>query len=80
MFGAGDSTVFGVSFENLFATGRYYATLQVARRGGGQVLLDRRERVATFVSTGPRNTGGVVDLPHDVEVKRGAAAPEETTA
>jgi hypothetical protein len=79
-FAAGDSTVFGVSFENLFATGRYYATLQVARRGGGQVLLDRRERVATFVSTGPRNTGGVVDLPHDVEVKRGAATPEETTA
>jgi ABC-type polysaccharide/polyol phosphate transport system ATPase subunit len=79
-FAAGDRTVFGVSFENLFATGRYHATLQVARRGGGQVLLDRRERVATFVSTGPRNTGGLVDLPHDVEVKRGTVAPEETTA
>jgi ABC-type polysaccharide/polyol phosphate transport system ATPase subunit len=79
-FAAGDQTTFGVSFENVFATGRYYATLQVARRGGGQVLLDRRERVATFVSTGPRNTGGVVDLPHDVSVKRGAVTPEETTA
>jgi hypothetical protein len=79
-FAAGDQTVFGVSFENLFATGRYYATLQVARRGGGQVLLDRRERVATFVSTGPRNTGGVVDLPHDVEVARRSAAPEGTKA
>jgi ABC-type polysaccharide/polyol phosphate transport system ATPase subunit len=78
-FAAGDQTLFGVSFDNLFATGRYYATLQVARRGGGQVLLDRRERVATFVSTGPRNTGGVVDLPHEVEVARRAPAPAEGT-
>src|SRR5262249_5716744 len=64
LFRAGDEAVFGVSFENLLAPGRYFADLQVARRGGGQIVLDRRERVATFVSTGTRASGGVVDLPH----------------
>jgi ABC-type polysaccharide/polyol phosphate transport system ATPase subunit len=75
VFKAGDEAVFGVSFENLFAPGRYFAELQVARRGGGQIVLDRRERVATFVSTGSRASGGVIDLPHDVEVRRPASLP-----
>jgi ABC-type polysaccharide/polyol phosphate transport system ATPase subunit len=74
-FKAGDEAVFGVSFENLFAPGRYFANLQVARRGGGQILLDRREKAATFVSTGTRASGGLVDLPHDVEVRRPASLP-----
>jgi hypothetical protein len=73
-YGPGDRALFTVSFENLLSPGRYYATVSVARRGGGQVLLDRRERAATFVSTGTRNSGGVVDLPHSVEVSRGAPA------
>jgi ABC-type polysaccharide/polyol phosphate transport system ATPase subunit len=88
-FGPGDQAVFGVTFENLLAPGRYFAGVQVARRGGGQILLDRNDRAATFVSTGSRSSGGVVELPHDVEVRRpagmssvpaGAPAPEETKA
>ncbi len=85
-FGPGDEAVFGVSFENMLAPGRYFANVQVARRGGGQVVLDRREQAATFVSTGSRSSGGVVDLPHDVEVRRPAGinmpapAHEESTA
>jgi ABC-type polysaccharide/polyol phosphate transport system ATPase subunit len=72
-FGPGDQAVFGVSFENIFAPGRYFAQVQVARRGGGQVVLAREEQAATFVSTGSRGSGGVVDLPHDVEVRRPAS-------
>jgi ABC-type polysaccharide/polyol phosphate transport system ATPase subunit len=66
----GDQAVFGVSFENLLSAGRYYATLHVAERGGGNVVLDKREKAATMVTTATRNTGAVVDLPHDVEVRR----------
>jgi ABC-type polysaccharide/polyol phosphate transport system ATPase subunit len=69
-FVRGDQAVFGVSFDNLLSAGRYYATVQVARRGGGQMLLDKREKAATMVTTATRNTGAIVDLPHDVEVRR----------
>jgi ABC-type multidrug transport system ATPase subunit len=69
-FMPGDQAVFGVSFDNLLSAGRYYATVQVAQRGGGQLLLDKRERAATMVTTATRNTGAIVDLPHDVEVRR----------
>jgi ABC-type polysaccharide/polyol phosphate transport system ATPase subunit len=69
-FMPGDQAVFGVSFDNLLSAGRYFATVQVAQRGGGQMVLDKRERAATMVTTATRNTGGVVDLPHDLEVRR----------
>ena len=69
-FMPGDQAVFGVQFENLLSAGRYYATVQVAQRGSGQVVLDRREKAATMVTTATRSTGAVVDLPHDVEVHR----------
>jgi ABC-type polysaccharide/polyol phosphate transport system ATPase subunit len=78
-FGPGDQAVFGVTFDNLLAPGRYFAGVQVARRGGGQILLDRNDRAATFVSTGTRSTGGVVDLPHEVEVRRPAGGPPVAT-
>jgi len=71
----GDQAVFGVSFDNRLSAGRYYATVQVAQRGGGQVVLDKRENAATMVTTATRSTGGVVDLPHDVEVRRPVRAP-----
>jgi hypothetical protein len=69
-FVPGDQAVFGVQFENLLSAGRYFATVQVAERGGGQVVLDRREKAATMVTTATRSSGAVVDLPHDVEVRR----------
>jgi ABC-type polysaccharide/polyol phosphate transport system ATPase subunit len=74
-FMPGDQAVFGVSFENLLSAGRYYATVQIAQRGGGQVVLDKREKAATMVTTAVRNTGAVVDLPHDVEVRRPVRGP-----
>ncbi len=78
----GDQAVFGVSFENVLSAGRYYATVQVAERGGGQLVLDRREKAATMVTTATRNTGSMVDLPHEVEVRRlvGAEHPQPEPA
>jgi ABC-type polysaccharide/polyol phosphate transport system ATPase subunit len=77
-FMPGDQAVFGVSFENLLSAGRYYATVQIAQRGGGQVVHDKREKSATMVTTAVRNTGAVVDLPHDVEVRRPVRGPRPT--
>jgi ABC-type polysaccharide/polyol phosphate transport system ATPase subunit len=77
-FGPGEQAVFGVTSDNLLAPGRYFAGVQVARRGGGQILLDRNDRAATFVSTGSRSSGGVVELPHEVEVRRPAGMPTVT--
>jgi ABC-type polysaccharide/polyol phosphate transport system ATPase subunit len=69
VFEAGDEAVFSVSFENLFAPGRVFASPWVTRRQS-QDLLDRRPQLSSVVVTGPRVTGGLVDLPHDVEVHR----------
>jgi ABC-type polysaccharide/polyol phosphate transport system ATPase subunit len=69
-FGAGDTAVFGVSFENLLAPGRYFARVQVAQRGAGAIILDRNDNAATMVTTGTRPSAGVVELPHSVEVRR----------
>jgi ABC-type polysaccharide/polyol phosphate transport system ATPase subunit len=82
-FMPGDQAVFGVTFDNRLSAGRYFATVQVAQRGGGQVVLDKREKAATMVTTATRNTGGVVDLPHEVEVRRpvrGERPPEPQPA
>jgi ABC-type polysaccharide/polyol phosphate transport system ATPase subunit len=70
-FRPGEEIVFGVRFENLLAPGRYYATVQIAERGSGSALIDERDRAATMVSTGARETEGVVLLPHDLVVERG---------
>jgi ABC-type polysaccharide/polyol phosphate transport system ATPase subunit len=69
-FEAGDTAVFGVSFENLLAPGRYFARVQVAQRGAGAIILDRNDNAATMVTTGTRPSAGVVELPHNVEVRR----------
>jgi ABC-type polysaccharide/polyol phosphate transport system ATPase subunit len=72
-FAPGEEAVFSVSFENWFAPGRFYASPWVTRPWS-QNLLDRRPRLTSVVVTGTRTTGGLVDLPHDVEVS-GAGVP-----
>ena len=74
-FKAGDEAVFSVAFENWFTPGRLYASPWVVR--GQADLYDRRVRMASLVVSGSRNTGGVVDLPHDVEIE---SAGEKLTA
>ena len=74
-FRAGDEALFSVAFENWFTPGRLYASPWVVR--GTSDLYDRRPRMASLVVTGTRQTGGVVDLPHDVELE---SAGEKLTA
>ncbi len=71
-FQAGDSAVFRVGFENLLMPGRYFATVEIAERGSGKALIDQRDRAATMVSTGTLEGGGIVNLPHETDVARGA--------
>ena len=75
-FAAGEEAVFSVAFENWFTPGRLYASPWVVR--GESDLLDRRPRLTSAVVTGSRNTGGMVDLPHDVALE--TASGEKLTA
>jgi hypothetical protein len=68
-FKPGDEALFAVSFENLFAPGRMFASPWVVRRESKDVF-DRRPRMTSAVVTGTRASGGIVDLPHDVALER----------
>jgi hypothetical protein len=67
-FAAGDEAVFTVTLDMAFAPGRIYASPWVDDGHGGRVM-DRRPRMSTALVTGPYQTGGLVDLPHDVRLE-----------
>jgi len=62
-FEPGDHCVFAFWFENVLAPGRYHPVITVSRRGGELDLLDRYQHQYSFVVTGSRATGGLVDVP-----------------
>ena len=66
-FGAGEEAMFSVSLEMAFAPGRIYASPWVDQGEGGR-LMDRRPRLTTALVTGQYQSGGLVDLPHDVRL------------
>jgi hypothetical protein len=70
-FRPGDRAVVTFQLENWLGPSRYTASPSIARAGTGEAWLDVREDLASIVvsSTGPQ-TGGVVDLPHEVEITR----------
>jgi ABC-type polysaccharide/polyol phosphate transport system ATPase subunit len=70
-FEAGDRAIVTFQFDNWLAPSRYTASPSIARGGTGEAWLDVREDLASIVvsNTGPR-TGGVVDIPHEVEITR----------
>jgi ABC-type polysaccharide/polyol phosphate transport system ATPase subunit len=85
LYRAGDEAVFAFWFQNVLAPGRYFATITIARRGTGLDLIDRYVREYSFVVTGPRATGGLVDVPFHTSfelVPAGAhpAAEEQVSA
>ena len=69
-FAAGDEIEFRISFENVFAPDRYFATPAIARGGGMIAWIDRREQFASVVVTGTRETDAVVDIPFRIEIER----------
>jgi ABC-type polysaccharide/polyol phosphate transport system ATPase subunit len=69
-FGAGEDVTVRLSFEMVFASDRYHVTPAVARAGTGIAWIDRRERFASVMVTGGRNTDGILDIEHRIGVER----------
>ena len=74
VFAAGDEVTFRLAFDLVFAPDRYSASPAVARAGTGIAWLDRRDRFAAVMVTGMRETDGIVELEHRIEVERSPAA------
>jgi ABC-type polysaccharide/polyol phosphate transport system ATPase subunit len=67
--GPGDEATFGVTFRNVFAPGRVYATPWMLHDGGAPII-DRRPRLVTAVVTAVHRSGGLVDLPVTASYER----------
>jgi ABC-type polysaccharide/polyol phosphate transport system ATPase subunit len=68
-FEAGDIATFSVELSCVFAPGRYLPSAIVAHQGSGDDVIDRWDRVLSFVVVGPTATGGLVDVPHRASVE-----------
>ena len=66
---AGEELELVVRFDARLAPGRYFATPIVASESDAE-LMDLREHFATVVVTGTRRSGGLVDLPHEIDFAR----------
>ncbi len=69
-FSAGETAVVRVTLPNWLAPGRYDLTPTVARAGSGADTIDVREDVASLVVHGTRQSGGVIEIPHTLEMVR----------
>jgi ABC-2 type transport system ATP-binding protein len=77
-FAAGSAAVFRITFDNLLAPGRYFASPWVGRHQGGEHVHDRHRNWTSIIVHGQmQSAGGVVDLGHSVSVARGEAAAAE---
>jgi ABC-type polysaccharide/polyol phosphate transport system ATPase subunit len=72
-FHGGEIVTFRVSFENVLAPDRYHVTPGVMRRGGA--WIDRCEDLLSIVVTGSRRSGGLIELPYELSLQRGADLP-----
>ena len=71
-FHAGESVVFRVRFDVVFAPGRYHVTPAVAGHGGA--WIDRRERMLSVMVAGTSSTDALIDLPYELEIERDGEA------
>jgi len=69
-FAAGEEVELDIGFHCVLGRGRYHLSMVVAHQGAGTDLMDRWERAASFVVVATRSAGGLVDLPHEVTVRR----------
>ena len=76
-FAAGSDAVFRISYDNLLAPGRYYASPWVGRHQGGEHVHDRQRNWTSVIVHGQMaSAGGVVDLAHETSVERSSRAEE----
>jgi ABC-type polysaccharide/polyol phosphate transport system ATPase subunit len=73
-FAAGDAIEISVDFENFLGPGRHWIFGQLSHDGGGVEVIDRYERIDSFVVASARAAGGIVDLPHELRIERATPA------
>ena len=66
----GDVAVVRVELPNWLPPGRYDLTPTVARAGNGADLVDQREDLASVIVHGSRHSGGVIEIPHTLQLER----------
>jgi ABC-type polysaccharide/polyol phosphate transport system ATPase subunit len=66
-FSSGERVTFAVTFECVFRPGRYKPAAIMAV---GPEVIDRWDAALSFVVVGPYATGGLVDVPHRIELER----------
>ena len=69
-FAAGDRAVAAFGFENRLASGRYDVSAAVAAPALGAAGEVRADDAATLVVAAQHASGGAVDLPHELEIRR----------
>jgi ABC-type polysaccharide/polyol phosphate transport system ATPase subunit len=69
-FEADEWAVFGFSFHNMLAPGRYHPIVTITHRGEGLDVIDRFAGGLSFVVTGMSASGGMVEIPVETEVAR----------
>jgi ABC-type polysaccharide/polyol phosphate transport system ATPase subunit len=70
-FAAGEVAEVRVTFESWLAPSTYKLTPSVARAGAGANALDLREDLVSLLVHSTKTTGGIVDIPHRIDVGRG---------
>jgi ABC-type polysaccharide/polyol phosphate transport system ATPase subunit len=78
-FDGGEEVEFTFTFDNVLAPGRYTPVVQLAHRGSGLDMIDRFAGGLSFVVTGPKALGGLVDLPVRSSVSRVGVPFEQRT-
>jgi hypothetical protein len=63
----------------VLAPGRYHITPHLARRGSGLDMVDRYPQMISFLVIGTRDSGGIVELDHDLYFERSSSAAEALT-
>lgn len=69
-FSAGERAQFSFSFHNVLAPGRYSPVVNLADGGSPLEVADSYSSDFSFVVTGTRALGGLVDVPTEVAVTR----------
>jgi ABC-type sulfate/molybdate transport systems ATPase subunit len=69
-FAAGETVVAKLRFENWLTPQRYTVSPSIARNGSGADVIDLREDLAAVRIHGTRQTGALIDVPHELRVLR----------
>jgi hypothetical protein len=78
-FSPGEVVDLALSFDNWFAPGRYAVAGRVLQPGAGRRVIAEQTEAASFVVTGSRAGGGVIDVPHAFNLFRAGVAAEQHT-